>query len=400
MVSPSPLYIVTVCTVLCELQATDTGERSKVTLTNWVRLTNAPLLLPRPSAVQWNEYLFLLANNGTTLLYHTKHGIWSTLSRCEAALREGPPPLVPHEGQILTVTTDNSTAHFDFNLGEWKTNYDYLKSQSTKQHKVRLITSTSSNRYEDNQHRGWIGSFKGCLVAIVDPSEHTAKTSYYNVLQRQSKSDWKTICRLSETPLESAAMVGGDLYVLAGGKMFKITIPENEESASQQCTPVQQPATHRNVPVASNYTPYYRETTFPQPASVTKPLFEGSTLHVVKDTLFAFGGRDKDNQPTSDVLRYNPDTDSWESAGYMRSARYNVAMATVQQNDNLDVMAIGGSFGSSQFVMRPRMNPGIPSPAKQLTSQDTCSSEIAPIAGEVPISWENPTSIMEKCVVE
>ena len=292
------------------------------------------------------------------------------LSRCEAALPSGPLPLALHEEQIVTVTRDNSTAHFDFKSGEWNTDHDYLKSQSYPLKKSLVLKYPPVKRNEENPQRVWIGSFKGCLVAIFDPIEHRAKTNYCGVLQRQSQSNWKTICRLSETPLESAAVVGDNLFVLAGGKMHKITIPEEE--------PVrQQNADSKSIPAQQRPT-----CTDPEPVTVTKPPFEGSTLHVVKDTLFTFGGRDKDNQPTSDVLRYNPDTDSWESAGYMRSARYNVAMATVQQNDNLDVMAIGGSFGSSQFVMRPRMKTGV-------TAE----------AGE-PTSWENLTSIVEKCAVE
>ena len=51
----------------------------------------------------------------------------------------------------------------------------------------------------------------------------------------------------------------------------------------------------------------------------TTPPNRQSTLHVVKETLLAFGGMDEDNQPTSDVLRHNPDTDSWEDASYMRN---------------------------------------------------------------------------------
>ena len=78
---------------------------TKVTLTNWVRLTNAPLLLPRPSAVQWNEYVFVLVKDGTALLYHTKHGMWSVLPRCNKQLPSGPPPLTLHNGQVLNMST-------------------------------------------------------------------------------------------------------------------------------------------------------------------------------------------------------------------------------------------------------------------------------------------------------
>ena len=54
--------------------------------------------------------------------------------------------------------------------------------------------------------------------------------------------------------------------------------------------------------------------------SITLPLsLTLSKICSVNDTLFSFGGRDHDNQPSSDVNRYNPDTKKWEPAGYMRS---------------------------------------------------------------------------------
>ena len=83
------------------------------------------------------------------------------------------------------------------------------------------------------------------------------------------------------------------------------------------------------------------------PQTSAPPPYSDSTLHVVKDTLFAFGGRDKDNQPTSDVLRYNSDTDSWESAGYMRTARHGVTVVTIQQEGDTEIFVIGGSIGST-----------------------------------------------------
>ena len=113
---------------------------------------------------------------------------------------------------------------------------------------------------------------------------------------------------------------------------------------------------------------------------VTPPPYTDSTLHVVKDTLFAFGGRDEDNQPTSDVLRYNPVTDSWESAGYMRTARYNVAVVTVQQDSAYTIHVLGGSYGSTQLTMKPKV----------LTETTT----------DVKEHWECSTCVTEKCTVE
>ena len=67
---------------------------------------------------------------------------------------------------------------------------------------------------------------------------------------------------------------------------------------------------------------------------ICNPPNTDSTLHVVRETLFAFGGRDVNHQPTSDVFQYNPTSDSWDDAGYMRIARYDVTVVTVHQGDD------------------------------------------------------------------
>ncbi len=111
-----------------------------------------------------------------------------------------------------------------------------------------------------------------------------------------------------------------------------------------------------------------------------RPSYTDYTLNVVKDTLFSFGGRDRDNQPTSDVLRYNPDTDTWESAGYMRSSRYNVAVTTMQQGDTTEVYVLGGELGSTKLIMKPRLHAET---SKNQTYGD----------------WTCLTSIVEKCTL-
>ena len=123
-------------------------------------------------------------------------------------------------------------------------------------------------------------------------------------------------------------------------------------------------------------------TTLPE---VPLPPYTASTLHVVKGNLFAFGGREQDNQPSSDVLRYNPVSNSWESAGYMRSARYNVVVTTVQQDNDLDVLVFGGSFGSGKLGMRSKSTQGF-------------RNQEAPLAKTE--GWDCSTCIVEKCMVE
>ena len=120
---------------------------------------------------------------------------------------------------------------------------------------------------------------------------------------------------------------------------------------------------------------------------INSPPYTDGTLNVVKDTLFAFGGRDKDNQPTSDVLRYNPDTNTWESAGYMRSTRYNVAVVTVQQDSTYNVYVLGGSFGSSSLEMKSK------------TTLFNLPQRTSGFSFGGQHSWECNSCITERCTV-
>ncbi len=167
--------------------------------------------------------------------------------------------------------------------------------------------------------------------------------------------------------------------------MFKLTLPVQLKMAANpklEGFSIQTaPKTQREIQTAT---------------ACASPKYAGSTLHAIKDTLFSFGGRDEDNQPTSDVLRYNPDTDTWESAGYMRSCRYNAAVATVQDT-TLDVIVLGGSLGSSEHMMPLQVNP--PSePVVQASSLFSNGLFSLP-SPQSPPPWDNKTSIIEKCTV-
>ncbi len=180
--------------------------------------------------------------------------------------------------------------------------------------------------------------------------------------------------------LESAAVVGTNLYVLTDEQLWKVTLATEEEDKIQGQAAATKLKTTADIV-------YYSKPDLLPVSYYSKPPHPGSTIHAVKNTLFAFGGRDKDNQPTPDALRYNPDTDTWESAGYMRSCRYNVAVATINQAENLDVIVIGGSFGSSQYVMKPRMQ------TETHNKQDKAEEKVIS-------EWVDDTSIVERCAVE
>ena len=306
-----------------------------MTLTNWVRLNNAPLLLPRASAVQWNDNIFVLARDGTALLYHTKDKFWSMLPQCPNNIPVSDHlPLVNYKGDILAVSKHSGAKDaldaFDKATSSWKmfsgpklvqeivhmaVSHDILRVYAKKQSHFFLFTLTTEGWKENN-----IGVNQTASKLLLT-SDHifveTAEGIYRQKINSTSNSETQTI----ETPK-------------------RIAPP-----------------------------PHYKE----------------FTLHVLKDTLLSFGGRDKDYQPTSDVLRYNPDTDTWECAGYMRSCRYNAAVATVQQGTTTEVYVLGGEFGSTSLTMTPKLQ--------------ACTRTHAAESQQAPAEWDCSTSIVEKCIL-
>ena len=372
---------------------------SKVTLTNWVRLNNAPLLLPRASAVQWNDYVFVLARDGTALLYHSKHNMWSMLSKSPYTSDNLAPALTLHNGRILTMSESGDVSTFDSQLCRWTVVKDMNMSEGGG---PRIIASDNSNLYSvvdlksPVQQRQHVPSHarKTMRLVVRGGLVPQAPHSQCAVFSYDPSSKWKKICEIKSIPLKSAVVVGGSLFVHAGEDMFKLTLPTQPKVAANLKLP-QPPApikvvsrgpptyiTGNSLPpsiTSRNLPPQQQQPILQSATACASPMCAGSTLHAIKDTLFSFGGRDEDNQPTSYVLRYNPDTDTWESAGYMRNARYNATVVTMSQAENFDVIIIGGSFGSSQYVMKPRLY----TETKTDNKQDN--------------KWEDATSIVEKC---
>ncbi len=293
----------------------------------------------------------MLASDGTALLYHAKHGIWSILISCKEALPEGPPPLVLHKGEVLTASIKGTVLRYCQISSQWK------ECPELKVGGAGLFTNSIA-----------MMSDRSKMYAIVysGPHEKTSKTtSNCRVFRYSSYHRWELIGDTGESsciaPLESAALAGSALYIKFGGKMYKLPI-EGAELVSEQSPKKQE---------------------FVQMKTPNMPLLEGSTLHAINNELFAFGGRDSDNQPTSDVLRYNPDTDTWESAGYMRSARYNVAVATVQQDNTTEVYVLGGEFGNNKLKTKPKLG----------TSTESTAAD------QAPAEWDCSTNIVEKCTL-
>ena len=198
--------------------------------------------------------------------------------------------------------------------------------------------------------------------------DRTKKTLYIekhqatDICRYSPQSGWNTLQNLQNVIPISANIINANLYISTSKTMYRMELVNQRSKVTEE-----------------EICPYL--------PVVSLPPHTASTLHAVKGNLFAFGGRDKDNQPSSDVLRYNSDSNTWESAGYMRSARYNVVVTTVQQDNDLDVFVFGGSFGSSKLGMRSR-SLGF--------SFDRAVASEANTTGE----WDCSTCISEKCMVE
>ena len=84
-----------------------------------MKLDNCPFDFPKASATQWNEYMFVLASNGTALLYHIKHRMWSTLPqfpRRSYRVNEAV-TVVNFKGQLIVLLEGTLS---EFHNGQWK----------------------------------------------------------------------------------------------------------------------------------------------------------------------------------------------------------------------------------------------------------------------------------------
>ena len=202
------------------------SQKVKVTLTNWVRLSNAPLLLTRASAVQWNDYVFVLASDGTTLLYHSKHNMWSMLSKSPHTSVNLAPALTLYNDRIITMSERGEMSTFDSQLCQWTMVKDMNMSEGRG---PRIIASDNNILYSvvDFKSKGQQkqarkgGPLQFELVAQTVSPKHTDCT----VFSYNTSSKWEKICEIRSSPLQSAAVVGGTLFVLAGQEMFKLTLP-------------------------------------------------------------------------------------------------------------------------------------------------------------------------------
>lgn len=69
-----------------------------------------------------------------------------------------------------------------------------------------------------------------------------------------------------------------------------------------------------------------------------------STCVSVNSRLLAIGGRDEDDNPTTAVREYHPTTNTWEVVSQMNTARFKCFAAALLQNEQVQVMVVGGAI--------------------------------------------------------
>ena len=278
----------------------------------------------------------MLASDGTALLYHAKLKLWSMLPKCPYSMN-GNVPLVNFDGKIVAACKKSGISFFDTPSSSWK---EISGPQATEI--IHMVVNC------------------GTLYAYVKKQTQMMWHFHSLALFTLTTEGWKEQ-QLDVKELGSKLLLTSEhVFVETAKGIYRQNIRNTSESEAESDDKPNEP-----------------------PKEIASPPYKAFTLHVLKDTLLSFGGHDEDNQPTSDVLRYNPDTDTWESAGYMRSARYNVAVATVQQDTTTEVYVLGGEFGSTKMKMTPKLHTSIePTPTDK-----------------TPADWDCSTSIIEKCTL-
>lgn len=319
--------------------ATHTGEvaQKTITLTNWKRLVNTTIQfnVERAQALTWNDYVVVIASDSRNILhlYHLKHGLWSQITvksqnvnveevMCNCDVQEVNPPVyyvvnsltfAVYEGNLIFLSTDSGSMS-KFSANRW-VECPELKLNLINPQRPAILASEASlfNHTSDS--------------LIVLESRDGSSLHTFRYLQN---SQWSQPSKLQKSICVSDRRVGiyhisfvtvrGYMYISNGIRTYCIDTSKAAES----------------IPVSE----------------ITRLPLHLFTISIVEDTLLAFGGKDEDNQPSSDVYRYNPHSKVWKPAGYMRNARYGVIVAPVPQDENTDVIVIGGYLGERSIKDR------------------------------------------------
>ena len=146
-----------------------------------------------------------------------------------------------------------------------------------------------------------------------------------------STKQWTTVSPLPQKQYNLSGTVCGDTLYLAGGStdltlsksVFACSLPDLLTSSNSLGSRTRQPLSqHQNVWKEVSSLPVTR-----------------STLASFNGHLLAIGGRDDSRNPTSDVYRYDPHTDSWNVVSQMKIKRSDCLAVTLPEDH---LIVVGG----------------------------------------------------------
>ena len=307
--------------------------QKKVTLTNWKRLTNTAVQFDiryAQGAFFWRDYVAVFSYNSPRELhiYHLRQGIWSKITAIDSTGSLGSTACTPVVGHAYTVY--NGDLIF---LSMYGNVSKFITDRWCECPEMNI--QWNNPPYAIFATAAVLGDSRSSLIVLEAKSESDNKLfslcTFRYLQASEANSQWSQPCKLQKSILchvldmynrpvykyhITFAAIQGYVFVSNGIQTFSL----NLISRSAEIIPV---------------------------AEITQLPHSMYTIASVENTLFAFGGRDEDNQPTSDVYRYNSAANIWEAAGYMRNARYGVTVTSVVQEDSglIDVFAIGGCVG-------------------------------------------------------
>ena len=311
-----------------------TSPNEKVALTNWKRLPCVPAEVCMSQCVQpgvhWREYIVFLDGTSDRLyLYHIKMGIWSTLiSKRPFNSAEGCPLAVfgaSHDDQDLILVSNFGRIYKYFvETGRWKI-FDKLNTYDQLQFN-NIITTTYSIKcvFLATVNTTMSSDQPQSSVLLLWQEDNSESSDVHLYLRRFQNSEWTDPIELKGTYAFLDEEVSHISYAISQSNLY-VNI-DAYGGSDIYCI------NNQNV-----------MSTIPLPTLLTK-----TTICSVKDTMFSFGGQvedDEQEQPSSDVNRYNPGTMEWEPAGYMRSCRYSVIVTPILLDKADKIFVVGGDFG-------------------------------------------------------
>ena len=292
----------------------DTTNAKVTTLANWKRLANVPdnvNIMGLVQAVHWCDYIVSLDDKHIIYLYHLKWGIWSSMNSMNLCTPANGCPLGVFGKDLIMVPSGGGGIYtFSMDTGHWipheSLNTSFGSGSGVTINNVILVMTSD----------------RKSLFVLYQQTVYDQNKLY---LRQYCSSSWSKAEQLNSnmflgTNQVSYAIVQEDLYVCTGTDKVYIVHTQLKEGVRVKVTDIR----------------------LPQSLSM-------STICGVNNTVFSFGGRDRDNQPSSDINRYNPTTKKWEPAGYMRSCRFSVIISPfIRDNkDDVEIFVVGGYLGGT-----------------------------------------------------